>query len=91
MRNLLTPPTRTSLKEVRTRCETSPGLARKFLVDDSGQDLVEYGLLSALIGVASVLIWQQLVVIVGDTYSAADGNVQTLSACTPNPDGSGCP
>ena len=66
-------------------------LIKRLLHDEAGQDVVEYALLSAIIGIAAVLIWQQLVEIVGDTYTAADGNVQNMSACTPNPDGSGCP
>ena len=39
----------------------SRDVMRAFLREDSGQDLVDYGLLSALVGVAAVLIWQQLV------------------------------
>lgn len=60
--------------------------------DESGQDAVEYALLGALIGIASILIWQALVVTVGNVYSAADAGVQATSACTPNPisAGGGC-
>src|SRR5262245_59839956 len=53
--------------------------------DDSGQEIVEYGLLSALVGIAAILIWQQLVVTVGTTYGLANTDVQTMSACTPDP------
>ncbi len=65
-------------------------LLRAFVRDDSGQDIIEYALLGALIGVASVLTWQQVVTRVGIAYSAADADVQNLSDCMPNPDGSGC-
>ncbi len=65
-------------------------LLRAFVPDDSGQDIVEYALLGALVGIASILTWQQVVLRVGIAYIAADTNVQTLSSCTPNPDGSGC-
>ncbi len=64
----------------------------RFRSDESGQDIVEYALLGALIGVASILIWQALVVTVGNVYGAADAGVQATSACTPNPiaAGGGC-
>jgi Flp pilus assembly pilin Flp len=60
--------------------------------DESGQDVVEYALLGALIGIASILTWQLLVTTVGTVYSAADSAVQTTSGCTPNPiaAGGGC-
>jgi Flp pilus assembly pilin Flp len=64
----------------------------RFRSDESGQDLVEYGLLGALIGIASILTWQLLVTTVGTVYGAADTGVQTTSGCTPNPiaAGGGC-
>jgi Flp pilus assembly pilin Flp len=65
------------------------GLAR----DDSGQDIVEYALLGALVGIAALLVWQQLAGLVGVTYdqtTGATGTVQDLSACTPDPGGGGC-
>ena len=64
----------------------------RFRSDESGQDAVEYALLGALIGIASILIWQALVVTVGNVYTAADTGVQATSACTPNPisAGGGC-
>jgi len=57
---------------------------------DSGQDVIEYALLAAIIGIASIAIWQVLVTTVGSVYGAADTNVQGVSACTPNPGGGGC-
>ena len=60
--------------------------------EESGQDIVEYALLGALIGIASILIWQALVVTVGNVYGAADADVQLNSSCTPDPisAGGGC-
>jgi Flp pilus assembly pilin Flp len=60
--------------------------------DESGQDVVEYALLGALIGIASILTWKLLVTTVGTVYGAADSGVQTTSGCTPNPiaAGGGC-
>jgi Flp pilus assembly pilin Flp len=64
----------------------------RFRSDESGQDAVEYALLGALVGIAAILIWQQLVVTVGNVYSAADAAVQIRSSCTPDPisAGGGC-
>ena len=60
--------------------------------DESGQDVIEYALLGALIGIASILIWQVLVTTVSDVYGAADTGVQGISSCTPDPiaAGGGC-
>jgi Flp pilus assembly pilin Flp len=61
--------------------------------EESGQDIVEYALLGALIGIATILVWQQLAATVGVTYQdtvGAAGTVQDLSGCTPDPGGAGC-
>jgi Flp pilus assembly pilin Flp len=60
--------------------------------EESGQVIVEYALLGALVGIASILIWQALVVTVGNVYGAADADVQIKSSCTPDPisAGGGC-
>jgi Flp pilus assembly pilin Flp len=65
-------------------------LLRRLLIDDLGQDIVEYGLLGAIIGIGSIGTWQLLAAAVHDVYVAADSGVQTVSACTPDPGGSGC-
>jgi len=68
-------------------------MGSRFKSDESGQDAVEYALLGALIGIASILTWQLLVVTMGNVYTAADTGVQATSACTPDPiaAGGGCP
>ena len=66
-------------------------LLRQGITDDSGQDVVEYALLGAIIGIASVLTWQLVATTVHDVYVAADSEVQGVSACTPDPGGGGCP
>jgi Flp pilus assembly pilin Flp len=63
---------------------------QRFVRDESGQDIVEYALLGALIGIAAILTWQQLATTVGITYGTTDAGVQGLSACTPDPGGGGC-
>ena len=66
--------------------------AARFSADESGADIVEYALLAALIGIAAILVWQQLVATVGTVYTSADTNVQVHSSCTPDPisAGGGC-
>lgn len=56
-----------------------------FISDDNGQDIIEYALLSALIAVVGIAVWNEIAVRVGLVYIAADGGVQNLSACTPDP------
>ena len=61
--------------------------------EDAGQDIVEYALLAALVGVTAILVWEPISNIVADTYGDATGiggDVQGLSACTPDPGGGGC-
>ena len=65
-------------------------LGLHLLSDESGQDVVEYALLGAIVGIASIVTWQLLVTTVGEVYGAADSDVQGVSACTPNPGGGGC-
>ena len=67
-----------------------PSLWREFWTDDSGQDIVEYALLAALVGIASIVTWQGVAGSVGALYTSANSGVQDLSACTPDPGGGGC-
>ena len=53
--------------------------------EESGQDIVEYALLTALIGIASILTWQVIAGRVGVAYGEADTDVQALGATTPDP------
>ena len=65
-------------------------MLQQLMTEDSGQDSVEYALLGAIVGVAAILTWRLLAATVGDVYSAADTDVQNVSACTPDPGGGGC-
>ena len=56
----------------------------RFVVDDSGQDVVEYALLTALIGIAAIATWQVVANNVETAYEEADADVQALSE-PPNP------
>jgi Flp pilus assembly pilin Flp len=76
-----------SMEKVR-----ATAMCRQLVADESGQDVVEYALLGALVGIAAIVIWQALVVTVGNVYGAADAGVQVRSSCTPDPIsvGGGC-
>ena len=63
---------------------------KRLIWEDAGQDIVEYALLGALIGIAAILTWQQIAASVGVVYGEADVAQQGLSACTPDPGGGGC-
>jgi Flp pilus assembly pilin Flp len=63
---------------------------RAFVVDERGQDLIEYGLLSGFIGVCAVLVWANFPGILAGVYGSWDSSVQNLSSCTPDPGGGGC-
>jgi Flp pilus assembly pilin Flp len=58
---------------------------RRFIFDDRGQDLIEYALLSALVGVVGILAWTNVGGAINTTYTTWDTDVQCLSATTPNP------
>ena len=56
----------------------------ELLGDEAGQDIVEYALLTALIGIAAILTWKVVADNVETAYLEADGDVQNLSE-PPNP------
>ena len=62
----------------------------RLIEDDCGQDIVEYALLAAFIGIVGILTWQSIGTGIANAYAAWDGGVQGLSACTPDPGGGGC-
>jgi Flp pilus assembly pilin Flp len=51
---------------------------RSFWREDDGQDLVEYALLTALIGLVGVTVWSTIVTLIGDRYTDYDNGVQGL-------------
>ena len=63
---------------------------RELVVSEDGQDLIEYALLSAFIGVCAILAWQNIPPAIAGAYNSWDGSVQNLSSCTPDPGGGGC-
>jgi Flp pilus assembly pilin Flp len=59
-------------------------LTARFLADDSGQDLVEYVLLGAFIGVVAVIVWANISTLIGLRYAEYNTNVNDLWA-SPEP------
>ena len=53
-------------------------LLRRLLVDDSGQDLIEYALLTAGIGLAGAAVWPAITAAVGTSYGNLDTRTQGL-------------
>ena len=62
---------------------------RRFIFEDHGQDLIEYALLSVLVGVVGIAAWTNVGSALFTTYSSWDTGVQGISAVTPDPIGSG--
>jgi Flp pilus assembly pilin Flp len=62
-------------------------MLRRFVVDDQAQDLIEYALLCALIGIVGIIAWANVSAAIGTTYGAWDANAQAVSATTPDPIG----
>ena len=56
--------------------------------DDRGQDIVEYALLTAFIGLAGILVWDLIRQSIGNTYSSWVTGVDSL-AVPPAPTGGG--
>ena len=56
----------------------------RFWRDETAQDLVEYALLTALIGLVGMTVWSGIVTLVGARYTEYDSGVQGLWE-SPNP------
>ena len=57
--------------------------AIRFLRDDRGQDLVEYGLLAAIFAIAAALIFPSLIPAMGSTYNNYGNDIN--NAWVPGP------
>jgi Flp pilus assembly pilin Flp len=65
-------------------------VAARFVKDDSGQDLIEYALLTAIITISGLLILSTLATTLGARYSARNGAAQNVwQPCPPQP--AACP
>jgi Flp pilus assembly pilin Flp len=63
------------------------GLVGRLLADDHGQDIIEYALLTAAVGLAGLATWPLIEAAVGTSYQALDGQTQDL--WQPPPPGGG--
>jgi Flp pilus assembly pilin Flp len=63
-------------------------LLRKLIVREEGQDILEYALLTASIGLAGAATWPLVSQALGTAYSTLDSQTQNLWA-PPNPAGAG--
>ena len=57
-------------------------MLRGFIADDSGQDLIEYALLAAIIGIAGALVLPQIAPKMGNAFSYWGG--EAYNAWTPS-------
>ena len=65
-------------------------IAARFATDDSGQDLIEYALLTAIIGIAGVLVLSTLSTKMGKAYNGWNTAGQNAwQPCPPQP--AACP
>jgi Flp pilus assembly pilin Flp len=55
-------------------------LAARFIADESAQDLVEYALLGAFIGVVAVVVWANISTLIGVRYAEYNTDVNDLWA-----------
>ncbi len=56
------------------RCDT----LNRLFCDESGQDLIEYGLLTLFVGLAGVALWVIIEGRIGAAYTSYDSGVQGL-------------
>jgi len=63
-------------------------LVERLLHDESGQDLIEYALLTTTIGFAGILVWSLVGNAIRGTYSSWVSGVDSL-AVPPAPSGGG--
>ena len=64
-------------------------LIARFVRDDDGQDLVEYALLTAAIGVVGILAWRGISTAVGNGFTGWGSSIQSRSLTTPDPGAGG--
>lgn len=65
-------------------------LLHQLLLEEDGQDLVEYALLVAFVAFAMLTAWLAIEDAIAAGYTWWDTQDQNLGSCTPGPDGSGC-
>ena len=75
---------------MRIRAQVITAVAARFARDERGQDLIEYALLTAIIGVSGVLIFSTLSTTMGTAYKGWNTAGQNAwQPCPPQP--ASCP
>jgi Flp pilus assembly pilin Flp len=74
--------------DVLSMSERAWDIVHRLARDDRGQDLIEYALLTAAIGVAGAATWPLIEQSIGRAYRALDTNTQNLWE-PPPPSGGG--
>jgi Flp pilus assembly pilin Flp len=59
----------------------------RLVVEERGQDLIEYALLTAAIGLAAIAVWDGVRAAIGNAYGVYETEVNNIWE-TPNPSGS---
>ena len=62
-------------------------ILKRLFRDDAGQDVIEYALLCAGIGIVGVAVWPAITAGIGAAYGNWDAQTQVIYE-TPNPSGS---
>jgi Flp pilus assembly pilin Flp len=62
----------------KERIQTASTVFKRLLHETAGQDLVEYALLTAAVGIAAVVAWNAMEQVIFAVYSSWDTSVQDL-------------
>lgn len=62
-------------------------LLTRLMRDEQGQDVIEYALLTAGIGLAGIAVWPAITTAIGDAYEAFDTGTQDLWETPPPGEG----
>lgn len=62
-------------------------MLNRLIVEERGQDIVEYALLTAAIGIAGILVWPLITNALGDAYALLDGQTQAIWEVPPPGEG----
>jgi len=60
------------------KAEVARATLVRLVTDESGQDLIEYGLLVAVFGVGSFLVWPSMVAVISNYFSNSENRALNL-------------
>ena len=73
--------------QTRRRVRLAAAMLAEFARDDRGQDVIEYGLLSAFFGIVTIAVWVTIQANLHDAYAWYDSHTQSIWQ-SPDPGGS---